>query len=1015
MIAATDDPERLGGKRRHWLAPALLCLLLFGTAARAQTPAAMQAYKMPQQPLEQALAELAAAADLQILMAPQMLRGKTAPALSGRYSAAEALQQLLAGSGLSYRLTDSGVVTIVAAPKPLPAAAAKPAQPRLLPQVATSLGALQVTGSRIRRSEFEGAAPLTVISAEQMEREGRFSLAEVLAINGMSVYGAESQSGGGRFSANAQPVNLRGLGAGRALILVDGRRVPDYPFPSNGRSNFQSLGSIPLAGVDRVEVMTGGASAVYGADAIAGVINIVLKQPRDGHQLKLRTGTSTQGGADRVDMHWSAGFSGQDWRADYVLQFAQDELLRGYQRGIQVAPQSAAGPQPALGLGVEGEGGVLQALPAGVCERWDTAFVDWNYAAAPGQAHGWGCGTWRNAGYASLADARREISGRLHAERDLPADIQLWTTVQLRHARSEIAAVPETITGPHSSRTGRVNLVQDPQLGLVSPLRVLTPQEMGGLAPMNDRYAEQMADLALGLRGDAWKDMEWNLTLGHSDYRLQRDFRRLLGAQVNAFFFGQAQGFTDDGVIIQPLNLDHWYRPLTTGEYRAMSATVQYRARSQVDSASYVLSGDIAELKTGKLGMALVLEASHQSYALQNRPSVLPLQLELYDLAGSVGAGGRSRYALGGEARIPLASTLKLNLAGRWDKYDDSASLGITPTWSAGLEWRPLAGLLLRASHATSFKVPDMHWTYTDGGGSFGSAVDVLRCMQAGANPDCAAFTSAFLTRTSRNPGLGAESGVSSTLGVVWDAAEAMSMSLDYWDVRSEQGIGRIAPLVLLRDEAECSTGMKLDGSPSSADLRSWECRKARARVVRSGGGVGRIVMVESMAANQSNERVRGLDAVVDARMDTAAGQFALHSAWSRMLHASRRVRAPGTLHEQWRQVPWQSGENRAFRSNFSASLGWQGTTGWSANLFGIRYGSLPRVDGNGRLPPLFLWNANIGKRLTEQAAVTLFVNNVFDTPPPRDSSNAKFPYYYDDVYSAVGRQLAVQLDYNFD
>lgn len=1016
MVAGTDDPQNPRHRWRCWLAAGLLCLLLVGVPAWAQTLARLQVYQLPRQPLEQSLAQLATVSNLQILMAPQMLRGKTAPALSGRYSVAEALQQLLAGSGLSYRLTEGGVVTIVAAAQPLPVPAAKPAQPRLLPQVATSLGALQVTGSRIRRSEFEGAAPLTVISAEQMEREGRFSLAEVLAINGMSVYGAESQGGGGRFSANAQPVNLRGLGAGRALILVDGRRVPDYPFPSNGRSNFQSLGSIPLAGVDRVEVMTGGASAVYGADAIAGVINIVLKQPRDGHQLKVRAGTSSQGGADQVDLQWSAGFSGADWRADYVLQYAQGELLRGYQRDIQMPAQAAAGPQPALGLGLQGEGGVLQPLPAGVCERWGTDFVDWNYTAAPGQIHGPGCGTWHNAGYASLADARQEVSARLHAERDLPADIQLWTTVQLWHARSEIAAVPETITGPHSIRTGRVSQVQDPQLGLVSPLRVLTPQEMGGLAAMNDRYAEQMADLALGLRGYAWKGMEWNLALGHSDYRVQRDFRRLLGAQVNAFFFDPAQGFTDDGVLIQPLRLDHWYRPLTVEEYRAMSTTVQYRARSQVDSASYVLSGDIAELKTGKLGVALVLEASRQRYALRNRPSVLPLQLELYDLAGSVGAGGRNRYALGGETRIPLTSKLKLSLAGRWDKYDDSTSLGIAPTWSAGLEWRPLAGLLLRASHATSFKVPDMHWAYTDGGGSFGTAVDVLRCMQAGANPDCEAFSSAFLTRTSRNPGLGAESGVSSTLGVVWDAAEAVSMSVDYWDVRSEQGIGRIAPIVLLRDEAECRTGMKLDGSPSSADLRSWECRKARARVVRSGDdGQGRIVMVESMAANQSNERVRGIDAVVDARMDTAAGQFALHTAWSRMLHASRRVRAPGTLHEQWRQVPWQSGENRAFRSNFSTSLGWQGSTGWSANLFGIHYGSLPRVDGNGRLRSLFLLNANIGKRLTEQAAVTLFVNNVFNTPPPRDSSNTEFPYYYDEVYSAVGRQLAVQLDYNFD
>ena len=126
-------------------------------------------------------------------------------------------------------------------------------------------------------------------------------------------------------------------------------------------------------------------------------------------------------------------------------------------------------------------------------------------------------------------------------------------------------------------------------------------------------------------------------------------------------------------------------------------------------------------------------------------------------------------------------------------------------------------------------------------------------------------------------------------------------------------------------------------------------------------------------------------------------------------------MRSPGTLHEEWRQAQRESGENLAFRSNLRASLGWQGQGGWSANLFGIRYGRLPRVDGQGRITPLLHWNANIGKQVSERATATLFINNLFNTAPPRDSSNGDFPYYYDEVYSAVGRQLAVQLDYNFD
>ena len=169
------------------------------------------------------------------------------------------------------------------------------------------------------------------------------------------------------------------------------------------------------------------------------------------------------------------------------------------------------------------------------------------------------------------------------------------------------------------------------------------------------------------------------------------------------------------------------------------------------------------------------------------------------------------------------------------------------------------------------------------------------------------------------------------------------------------------------------------------------------------------------MAANQSKERVRGIDAVVDARIGTAVGPLDLHVAWTHTLDARRLLRAPGTLHEQWYPMQWQSAQNLAFNNIFSASLGWEGADGWAANLSGIRYGSLPRTNGVGRVRPLFLLNANFAKRISEHATVTLFVNNVFDTPPPRDSSNTEFPYFYDEVYSVVGRQVALQLDYNFD
>lgn len=971
------------------------------------------------QPLGQALSRLAQALDLQILIPPALVRGKTAPALNGRYDAEQGLHRLLEGSGLGYRATGRGVVTIFELQGGrTTAAAATPAPTARLTAITTSLAKMQVIGSRIPRSEVEGASPLVIISAEQIEQRGYQSLAEALVSDGAGNYGGESETSSGGFIANAKPLNLHGLGPGRALILVDGRRVPDYPFPFGGRSNFQSLGDIPLANVERIELMTGGASAIYGADAIAGVVNIVLKRRRSGSELRLRAGTSGQGGGDRVEMQWSRGHGGEDWGLDYSLQYSARELLHGFQRELQRPPGQGGVTQPEPGLAFW-VGGPVQGrwalnVPEGTCERWGGEFVDWNYVLPASKVglKGMGCGTWNNLGYRSLTDGGRTLSGQLHADWDVSPRLQLWMSTQFWLAHTELAGGMETIVGPHSATTGRVELLYDPEFGPIAPIRTLTPQEVGGIDRMNDHYRERMVDLAVGVRGQLGSRMDWAFTVDHSDYVVERDRRRLLGEKVNAFFFGPRLGTTSDGLPIHVLDLDHWYAPLTPDEYSALSTNVHYDARTRLDTASWVLSGSALDLPAGPLGAAVVLEASRQRYSLQAEPGVMPLQLDLYDLAGSTGHGVRDRYAAGAEVSIPLASTLQASLAGRLDKYDDPTALDLARTWRAGLEWRPRPGLLLRASHATSFKAPDMHWIYSDGGGSFGSALDAASCIAAGANPRCAGFTYEFLARSYRNPNLREETGVSTTAGFVWDVTPALSVTADFWDISNSGGIGRISIAQLLRDEAECVTGLRLDGSPTAHALTSPECRVARARVTRTGpDSSGRIVMVESGPANQSYRRLRGVDTVLDWHGAVGASEYTARLAWSHTFWARRRTYYSGGLDEAWREAR----DNLAFRSNLRADLGWQGQDGWSANLYGQRYGSLPRADGVGRIGPYLLWNANIGKRITARATVRLFINNLFDAAPPHDASNADFPYYYDQVYSAVGREFSAQLDYRFD
>src|SRR5690606_35135162 len=127
----------------------------------------------------------------------------------------------------------------------------------------------------------------------------------------------------------------------------------------------------------------------------------------------------------------------------------------------------------------------------------------------------------------------------------------------------------------------------------------------------------------------------------------------------------------------------------------------------------------------GPLGMAAVIEGAKQSYELNNDPRIAPDYAgpePIYNLTGTGGSRERSRYALGVEFSIPVVDTLKTNLSARYDAYDDITNVDGAVTWGAGLEWRPVDSLLLRGSHSTSFRAPDMHYVFAQESGFFNNS-----------------------------------------------------------------------------------------------------------------------------------------------------------------------------------------------------------------------------------------------------------------------------------------------------
>lgn len=289
-----------------------LGLLLAGTAAclSPQAAQAMQAprqsYDLPAQDLGDALRRVALLSDIELYVSAPSIAGKTAPALRGELTLREAIETLLAGTGLTARFEEGSVIVLSAAGAP----AASTSQP----------AAIIVTGSRIAGAP--AAAPVIEISAEDIRNSGHADLGEVARSLPQNFGGGQNPgigSGQGVQNENgnvngASTFNLRGIGPSATLTLLNGNR-----FAYSGTQSAIDVSAIPAAAVERIEIVTDGASAIYGADAVAGVVNILLREDYEGITTSARLGGSTDGGnfQQQYNLLGGAKWSGGGFLATY--------------------------------------------------------------------------------------------------------------------------------------------------------------------------------------------------------------------------------------------------------------------------------------------------------------------------------------------------------------------------------------------------------------------------------------------------------------------------------------------------------------------------------------------------------------------------------------------------------------------------------------------------------------------------------------------------------------------------
>lgn len=284
------------GRRKRIGTTALAGLLIVGAMAANPALAEVRTYDFnsPSRPLAEALRDYGRISGRQVLFADDLAAGRQAPEVSGRVTADEALQRLLRGTDLEWRTTRSGTILIVrrTANLPQPLAGAPGAS-----NPASSIDELVVTGSHIRGGD--AIAQVTDLTRADMERGGFLDLGQALrslpvnfsgGLNPETSVGNVQQDGAGNNGFHASSANLYGLGSGATLVLLNGRRLPVV-----GSGVAADLSLVPLAAVERMEVLADGASAVYGADAVAGVVNIITRRRYDGVEARVRRGGAKDG------------------------------------------------------------------------------------------------------------------------------------------------------------------------------------------------------------------------------------------------------------------------------------------------------------------------------------------------------------------------------------------------------------------------------------------------------------------------------------------------------------------------------------------------------------------------------------------------------------------------------------------------------------------------------------------------------------------------------------------------
>ena len=905
--------------------------------------------------------------------------------------------------------------------------AAVVAHPAIAQQTAQAqkIDKIEVTGSNIKRIEGESALPVTVISRDEIQRSGVTTAAELIdKISAANAGGYNvSQAVGDSATTGLAAASLRGLGSTNTLVLLNGRRMSNYAFNASGGGTV-NLNQIPLAAVERVEVLKDGASAIYGTDAIGGVINFILRKDFTGAELSAYGTKTDQGGGMTRKYAATLGYGDinkQRFNVLLAFDYQKDSPLKADQR-----PQfGGTGIRPDLGF----------SQTSGNTQPANFVFNGTNYNVAAANGCSPAQGSYRiNAATGQPAPAqtfcRQDFTAALDiyppAERkgffargafQIANDHQAFLEYHLSKneitfGSSETPVNDFNGTGPFLyPASGRYYPTSFTATGgqVIRPtgdLPIAWRLKVGGLR--TNRADSDEDRLVAGLQGVVW-GWDYNTAFNASRSKVSDNY---IDGWVRESLLRQAIG-TGNIDVFSGNPVDEAGQQLINST--KILETVR-KSEAKVTSFDGKVSRELWEMANGPMALAVGFERRKEE--LNDQPQAVLFSGDIQGGGGALPAtqADRTVSAFFGELNIPILKNLEAQIAARYDKYSD---FGNTVNPKVGLRWTPTKSMLMRASYSTGFRAPTLSDLFLPRflSNTADTHNDPIRCPNStpiggfvNGGLECDAQ---FQNQLGGNTALTPEKSRQWTIGVIFEPTNTYSVGADFWSIHRRNSIGALGDTTVF-DVYGAADPVNGGGRfIRTARLPDGSCVSDLPGAPTPANVVCPIDYVIQVQENLGKFTVTGVDLSGTLRIPAGAyGTFTLKGEGTYIYRYRYQQQAEGPYIDnngnftsdngaitRWRHyvtLNWRSGA-------WGATLGQNFALGYRDSSGTRRVGSYETIDLQGA------WDGWKGFSLVAG------IRNILDRDPPASDQGQTFQVGYDPRYTdSHGRTYYMNLRYAF-